>query len=221
MKVSGSSTLSTGKVDEKVITTGSTKINGDFECEGFRSSGSLKGSGNLTVNGDFRCAGTFRLNGSVNIKGDARSSGTTIIDGELQINGYYSKSGSLKIGKQVKATKGVKISGSTSIKGNLISEKNVEIYGSTTIDGNIKADNVYIGNPIDNLRPWQPYKIYGNIIADNAVIIKKTFVGGDIEGWSVKIENGCHVEGTVYYVNSIEVNPRVKLANKPVQIKDK
>jgi len=199
MKVSGSSTLSTGKVDEKVITTGSTKINGDFECEGFRSSGSLKGSGNLTVNGDFRCAGSFRLNGSVNIKG------ATIIDGELQINGYYSKSGSLKIGKQVKATKGVKISGSTNVKGNLISEKDVEIYGSITIDGNIKADNVYIGMPVDNLR----------------VIIKKTFVGGDIEGWSVKIENGCHVEGTVYYVNSIEVNPRVKLANKPVQIKDK
>ena len=73
--------------------------------------------------------------------------------------------------------------------------------------------------PIDTLRPWQPYKIYGNIVADNVVIIKKTYVGGDIEGYCVKIENGSYVEGTIYYIKSIEVNPRVKLANKPVQVK--
>ena len=221
MKVSGSSTISAGKVNDNVISSGSTRIKGDLECQGFHSSGSLKGSGNLTVNGDFRCAGTFNLNGSVKVNGDARSSGTTTVDGEIEVLGYYSKSGTLKAENQIKALKGVKISGSTRIKGNLISEKDVEIYGNTTIEGNIKADNVYIGNPIDNLRPWQPYKIYGNIVADNAVIIKKTFVGGDIEGYSVKIENGSFVEGTIYYINSIEVNPRVKLANKPVQIKDK
>ncbi|MHA1186954.1 MAG: hypothetical protein ACTSSK_08800, partial [Candidatus Heimdallarchaeota archaeon] len=92
-------------------------------------------------------------------------------------------------------------SGSLKIGKQVKATKGVKISGSTNVKGNLISE--------------KDVEIYGS------VIIKKTFVGGDIEGWSVKIENGCHVEGTVYYVNSIEVNPRVKLANKPVQIKDK
>ena len=222
MKVAGSSTLNEGKINEDLVASGSTRLNGNLECEGFKSTGSLKGLSNLTVLGDFQCAGSFKLAGSLTVEGNAKSSGTTIIDGALLIKGGLSKSGSLKTGKQVEAQEGVKISGFTRIQGNLLSKKDVDLRGSVTIDENIKAENVFIGMTIDDFRPFKhPYKVHGNIVADNEVTIKKTFVGGDIEGRDVKIGKGTEVVGTIYYINSIEVSSRATLANKPVQIKDK
>ena len=220
MKVSGSGTLPKGKLNEELISSGSTKVNGDLECEEFKSSGSLRGTGNLTIHGDFRCAGSFNLTGSVTVDGNAKSTGSTTIDGEVLINGKLVKSGSFNVGKDLEANQGAKISGSTKINGNLMSKRDVELQGGVTIDGNIKADNIYIGMILDNLRPWRPYKVYGNIVADNEVNIKKTFVKGDVKGRDVIIGYGSEIKGAVYYTNSIEVNHRATLAKKPEQIKD-
>lgn len=218
MKVSGSQTLPEGKIDEELVTSGSTKINGNFECNGFKSSGSLKGSGDLIIHGDFKSSGSFKLEGSLSVDGDARSPGSTTINGEVQIIGRLRSSGSFKAGKQVAARDGVKISGSSKIQGNLLSNKDVNLRGATIIEGNIKADNILIGMPIDILRPWRPYKVHGNIVAENDVDVTKTIVKGDIKGRDVKIGIGTEVEGEVYYINSIEVSPRASLAKKPIQI---
>jgi cytoskeletal protein CcmA (bactofilin family) len=220
MKVSGSNTLPKGKIEEELISSGSTRVNGDLECEDFKSSGSLKGTGNLTINGDFRNSGSFKLTGSVTINGNAKSSGSTTIEGELLIKGEYIKSGSLKAGDQVEAIAGARISGSTTIQGSLMSKKDVVIKGASTIEGNIKADSIFIGMDVDYLRPWRPYKIRGNVIADNEVDIKKTIVKGDVKGRDVKIGFGSEVKGAVYYVDSIEISSKATLAKKPVQIKE-
>lgn len=220
MRVSGSSTLPEGKINESLVASGSTRINGNLECEEFKSSGSLKGSGDLSVLGDFRCSGTFRLKGSLTVDGDAKSTGSTIIDGGILIEGRYSKSGTLKTGKQVEAQEGIKISGLTNIQGNLMSKKEVVLRGNTTVDGNIKAEDVFIGMPIDRRPLKHPYKVHGNIVADNEVHIKKTFVAGDVKGRDVKLGNGTEVVGAVYYIDSIEVSSRVTLAKQPIQIKD-
>jgi len=192
MRVSGSSTLTEGKINEKLVASGSTRINGDYECEEFKSSGTLKGAGNLTVLGDFQCSGTLKLEGSLTVEGDARSAGSTTIDGEILIMGGYTKSGTLRAGKQIEALEGVKISGFTKIQGNLMSKKDVVLRG----------------------------KVHGNIVADNEVNIKKTYVAGDVKGRDVKIGHGTEVVGAVYYTNSIEVSSRVTLAKQPMQIKD-
>ncbi|MCK5185477.1 MAG: polymer-forming cytoskeletal protein [Candidatus Heimdallarchaeota archaeon] len=220
MRVSGSSTLAEGKINEKLVASGSTRINGNFDCEGFKSSGTLKGSGNLSVHGDFKCSGTFRLKGSLTVEGDARSSGSTTIDGETLVKGQYVKSGTLRAGKQIEAIEGIKLSGLSKIQGNLMSKKDVVIRGNSTVDGNIKAENIFIGKPVDMRLIIHPYKVHGNIVADNEVNIKKTFVTGDVKGRDVIIGPGSEVEGAVYYINSIEVSSRVTLAKQPVQIKD-
>jgi len=220
MRVSGSSTLSEGKINEDLVASGSTRINGNLECEKFKSSGTLKGSGNLTALGDFRNSGTFRLKGSLTVEGDARSSGSTTIDGETLVKGQYVKSGTLRAGKQVEAVEGIKLSGLSKIQGNLISKKDVVIRGNSTVDGNIKAENVFIGKPVDMRPIIHPYKVHGNIVADNEVNIKKTFVAGDVKGRDVTIGPGTEVVGAVYYINSIEVSSRVTLAKQPVQIKN-
>jgi len=220
MRVSGSSTLPDGKINDDLVSTGTTKINGNLECEGFKSSGSLNGKGNLIVHRDFRNSGTFNLIGSLSVDGDAKSTGTTTIDGEIRIIGEYIKSGTLRAGNHLEAINGMKMSGLSKIKGNLMSKKDVEIRGNATIDGNIKADNISIGMPIDRRPIKHPYKIHGNLIADNTINIKKTFVGGDIKGRDVIIEYGTEVVGAVYYINSIEVSSRATLAKKPMQIKE-
>ncbi|MHA1121777.1 MAG: hypothetical protein ACTSUW_07295 [Candidatus Heimdallarchaeota archaeon] len=220
MRVSGSSTLTEGKINEKLVASGSTRINGDYECEEFKSSGTLKGAGNLTVLGDFQCSGTLKLEGSLTVEGDARSAGSTTIDGEILIMGGYTKSGTLRAGKQIEALEGVKISGFTKIQGNLMSKKDVVLRGNSIVNGNIKAENVFIGMPIDRRPIKHPYKVHGNIVADNEVNIKKTYVAGDVKGRDVKIGHGTEVVGAVYYTNSIEVSSRVTLAKQPMQIKD-
>ncbi len=63
-------------------------------------------------------------------------------------------------------------SGLSKIQGNLMSKKDVVIRGNSTIDGNIKAENVFIGKPIDMRPIIKPYKVHGNIVADNEVNIK-------------------------------------------------
>ncbi|MCE7746215.1 MAG: polymer-forming cytoskeletal protein [Candidatus Heimdallarchaeota archaeon] len=220
MRVSGSSTLAEGKINENLVATGSTRINGNYECEGFRSSGTLKGKGNLVVNGNFRNSGSFKLVGSLTIDGDAKSSGSTTIEGEISIKGEYTKSGTLRAGKQIEALDGVSISGFSKIQGNLISKRDVVLRGNVTVEGNIKAENVSIGMPIDRRPLKHPYKVHGNIVADSKVNIKKTYVAGDIKGRDVIIGHGTEIVGAVYYINSIEVSSRATLAKKPMQIKD-
>ena len=222
MKVSGSQTLSEGKINENLVASGLTRINGNFECEEFKSSGTLRGEGSISVNGDFQCTGSFKLGGSLSVEGKAKSSGTTTIDGEMLIKGSYTKSGTLKVLEQVKAIEGAKMSGFTKIQGNLLSDEDVDLRGNAVVGGNIKAENVFIGMVIDDFRPFKhPYKVHGNIVAENEIAIKKTFVGGDIEGRDVKIGKGTEVLGTVYYLNTIEVNPRANLSKKPIKVKDR
>ncbi|MFX1497901.1 MAG: hypothetical protein ACFFBH_10265 [Promethearchaeota archaeon] len=52
MRISGSGTLSEGKINDELNASGSIKLNGTFECDGFHSSSSLRGEGNLIVHGD-------------------------------------------------------------------------------------------------------------------------------------------------------------------------
>ena len=222
MKVSGSQTLSRGKINENLVASGMTRINGNFECNEFKSSGTLRGEGNIAVKGDFQCSGSFKLRGSLAVDGKARSSGSTTIEGEVLINGYFTKSGTLKVLEQVKAIDGAKMSGFTKIEGNLLSEEDVDLRGNVAIGGNITAENVLIGMVIDDFRPLKhPYKVHGNIVAENEIAIKKTFVGGDIEGRDVKIGKGTEVLGTIYYLNSIEIHPRAILAKKPIKVKNR
>ena len=222
MKVSGSQTLSKGKIDENLVASGMTRINGNFECNEFKSTGTLRGEGSIAVKGDFQSSGSFKLKGSLTVEGKARSSGTAFIEGEVLVKGHYSKSGTLKVLEQVKAIDGAKMTGFTKIQGNLLSEEDIDIRGSAFISENIKAENVFIGMVIDDFRPIKhPYKVHGNIVAENEIAIKKTFVGGDIEGRDVKIGKGTEILGTVYYLNSIEVHPRAILTSESVKVKNR
>ena len=63
-----------------------------------------------------------------------------------------------------------------------------------------------------------PNKVDGIILARNNIELYRALVAGDVKGRDVLIGRGTEISGTVYYVNSIVIDKKVKLANEPVQI---
>ncbi len=116
---------------------------------------------------------------------------------------------------------GIRFSGSSRVQGDVLSQKTIIIDGSATIHGDIKGEDVYIGRErLIRVRKLSkhPYKVYGNIFAENDVDLIGIYVDGDVRGRDVKIGRATEIVGTVYYINSIEIDPKINLANEPVQI---
>jgi len=223
MKISGSGTLSKMNIDDTIISSGSVRMTGDIECLGFRSSGSARGEGNLTVHGDFKSSGSFNLHGALHGDGNAKSSGSATIEKGIAVKGTLENSGSLRVGNGVEALKGIRFSGSSRVDGELNSEENIEIDGSTTVKGSIKAKNVFFGI---NTRfsgkkvVRHPFKVFGNIFAGKNLELINTFVEGDVRGRNVRIGKKTEIMGKVYYIDTIEVDPKATLAHEPVQISE-
>ena len=220
MRISGSGRLSEGKINDEINLSGSAKIAGDFECMGFKSSGSLRGEGNLTVHGNVKSSGSFRIAGSLHGDGNAKFSGSSSVGGEVLIKGVLGGSGSFRAGDKVEAIEGFRLRGSARVEGDLLSQKLIDIEGSMLIDGNIKGDDVFIGTHLKRERKIskKPFKVHGNIFATNTADITGALVNGDVRGRDVKIGKGTEVAGVIYYVDNIEVHQRTTLANEPIQI---
>jgi cytoskeletal protein CcmA (bactofilin family) len=221
MKISGSGRLSAGKIDDELHVSGSARIEGNFECNGFQSSGSFRGSGDLTVHGDIKSSGSFRLIGSIHGDGDARSSGSSRVEGGIFVQGEFSSSGSLRAGNNVEALQGIRFTGSSIVKGDLLSKHTIDITGSTTIYGDITGNNVFIGRGrvLKGRSVFKhPDKVHGSVSAKNNVVLIRTLVEEDVKGRVVKIGRGTEVIGTVYYVDEIEIDEKSILTNSPIQI---
>jgi cytoskeletal protein CcmA (bactofilin family) len=221
MKISGSGKLSEMSIKENIVVSGSVKMDGNIECQGFRSSGSTRGEGSLTAHGDVKSSGSFRILGALHGDGNAKFSGSTTIGEEIDIKGVLENSGSLRSGDKIEALQGIRLSGSAKVGGGLFSQKNIDINGSTTIKGDISGDNVYIGDQsvsIGRKKSKRPYIVDGNIFAANNVEINNIFVQGDVKGRSVKIGKRTDISGKVYYVDIIEVDDKATLAHAPIQI---
>ena len=212
----GSAKISGGETNKSIRISGDGTINGDLVCDGLTSSGSLKGSGNLTVHGDVSSSGSFNIAGFLSGDESADFSGSTQIGNLIKIQGSLIVAGSFKAGHFVRGEQEVKLSGSSEINGNLSSEKSISIEGSTHIEGNVVAEDVLIGS--QNKIKKQHYRIHGSILAKNNVNIVRTHVDGDIKGKDITLGRGTEVLGTVYYVENIEIDKKTKLANESIQI---
>lgn len=217
ISITGSAKISGGKVKKTIRISGSGVINGDLECDGLTSSGTLKGSGNLTAQGDISSSGSLNIAGFLYGDGSADFSGSTKIGNLVRIQGALVVSGSFKAGHFVTVDEGIEFSGSSNINGNLSAQKSIKIDGSTKIEGNVVAENVLMGAS-EGVRKKQHYRIHGSILAKNTVDVNRTHVEGDIKGKDVTIGRGSEILGTVYYVDKIEIDKKAKLANEPTQI---
>ena len=214
----GSAEISGGKTNKSIRISGSGIINGDLVCKGLTSSGSLKGSGNLTVHGDISSSGSFIIDGSLSGDESADFSGSTQIGNLVRVQGSLIVAGSFKGGHFVRGEKEVKFSGNSEINGNLSSEKSIKIDGSTHIEGNVVAEDVFFGVSDKSTKKKQHFRVHGSILAKNDVDILRTHVDGDVKGKNITLGRGVEILGTVYYVENIEMEKKVKLANEPIQI---
>jgi len=223
MKISGSGKLSEMSIKDNIVVSGAVKMDGNIECQGFRSSGSTRGEGNLTVHGDVKSSGSFRILGALHGDGNVKFSGSTTVGEEIDIKGILENSGSLRVGNKVEALQGMRFSGSTKVDGGLNSNETIEIHGSTTVRGNITGNNVFIGTQTyfdGKKRVKHPYKVFGNIISTNDVEIINTFVQGDVKGRNVKIGERTEITGKVYYIDTIEIKAKATLTHEPIQISE-
>ena len=223
MKFSGSGSLSKMKYEDTIASSGSLRMDGDIECLGFRSSGSARGEGNLIVHGNFKSSGSFNLNGALKGEGNAKSSGSATINNGINIKGVLENSGSLRVGGGVEATQGIRFSGSSRVDGGLNSDEIIEIDGSTTVKGDIKAKKVLFGSLTHyggKKVKKHPYKVFGNIFAADDLELINTFVEKDVRGRNVKIGKRTEIMGNVYYIDTIEIDPKATLAHDPIQISE-
>ncbi|MFW9772449.1 MAG: hypothetical protein ACFFFB_08190 [Candidatus Heimdallarchaeota archaeon] len=222
MKISGSGTLSEGRIYDELNASGSVKLKGNFECDGFHSSGSLRGEGNLIVHGDIESSGSFRLIGSLYGDNNYRSSGSTSIEGEIIIKGEVVNSGSLRVGNNLEAIQGIRISGSTHVKGGLKSKSLIKITGSSTIYGDINGFDISLGRKGLSKRSIykHPNKVFGSVYGRDNIYLINCLVENDVKGRKVYIGPKTEVLGTVYYVDTIQVDVNAVLKNKSVQIKE-
>jgi cytoskeletal protein CcmA (bactofilin family) len=214
----GSAKISGGKTNKSLRVSGSGKINGDLECNGLTSSGTLTGSGNFTSHGEISSSGSFNIAGFLYGDQDADFSGSTQIGNLVNIQGTLVASGSFEAGHFVRGEQGIQLSGSSEINGNLSSTKPIRIDGSTYIEGNVVGEDILFGVS-KNIKKRQHYRVHGSILAKNKVNIIRTHVDGDIKGKEIIIGKGSEVLGNVYYVDSIDLDKKVKLNNEPIQIK--
>jgi len=226
MKISGSGRIQGGKLDEDVVVSGSGHIIEDLECNGIRSSGTLRGAGALISHGEIKSSGSFYIDGYLHGDNDAKFSGSASIGDALIVQGALSASGSFRVGSKVTASLDIVLSGSSRIAGDLSSEAAITLDGSARIYGNIQAEDVYI----DTRYQWKlkrvfsakkyPYKIHGTINVKNKVDISRTRVYEDVKGREVHIGERSDIRGIVYYVDTLKVHKKATLHNKPIKIKD-
>lgn len=118
LRISGAGSAAGGRFNEVRI-SGAGSINGDIECNSFKSSGASSINGNVK-------AKIFESSGASDLKGNIEAS-------DMRISGAGKVRGSVSAGK-------IKISGALDVGENLHAET-AEISGGTHIKGNVEAES--------------------------------------------------------------------------------
>jgi len=222
LSVAGSTKISGGHIGKDIRIAGSGKIDSDVECNNLKSAGSLKSNGNITAHGDINAAGSFKCAGFLHGDQDAKFAGSAKIGLETILKGRIVAAGSFTTGGLLQAESGAKFSGSARIDGNLLSQGIVEVAGRIIVEGDLVGDDILINKGKDFLglrfRSLKKSIIEGHVLGTGEVYLANTDVDGDVKGLKVEIGPFTNVEGTVFYVDYIDVDKRADLVNEPVKI---
>ncbi len=168
-------------------------------------------------------SGSFHGDGTISVDGDFDVSGSAKTGGDFEVSGVATVSGSMKVDGNINAKGGIRVYGSGKADGNLFSENEVEVKGSVKVDGNVTANKVKFTTPVvfkRLLRRRNQSQIDGNILGIELVEIENIQVDGDVRGRVVKIGRNSKIDGTVYYVDDLQVSEDVELENESVRISE-
>ena len=162
LSFSGSSTISNLITEKMVRISGSCRIDGNIESNGFQSSGSVSGKANLLIHGILKNSGIFKLVGSIFCEGKASFSGSTKIDGDLEVKRSMLNSGSLFISGKLNVIGQVKLSGSSEI-GN-----GIKVLGTLINSGSLKTEAIKVK---ENISSSGSLYVLNNIISEKLIDI--------------------------------------------------
>lgn len=174
MKISGSSTMPGGKYRDVKI-SGSSKIQGNVECECIKVSGSGTIFGNASVTNDVKVSGKCIFKGSLTAE-EVKVSGSVSTEKDLTAE-VLKISGSVKVGGQCEVEE-LLVSGSLSASG--VNGKRINVAGSLKTSGDVEADFIKFNGKfhIENL-------LSGDEISIN---LSSNCYAKEIGGQNIKIE---------------------------------
>ena len=179
MVFSGSATISDLVTDKAIITSGTCAIQGNLECNGFRSSGTLHGIGNILTHKNFASSGTIKLEGEIECEGNAKFSGSAKIYGNIVIKRSLISSGILNLNGPLKVGLEALSSGTTKCDSLLVN-------GLLSVSGSVNALEVKAG---DGIKSSGSLSVTKDIDSSKFVdITGKLKAGGNIYGDSVLID---------------------------------
>jgi predicted acyltransferase (DUF342 family) len=217
MIFSGSSIISDLVTEKGIITSGSCILQGNLECNGFRSSGTMNGKGDILTHKNFACSGNLKLEGEIECEGNAKFSGSAKINGNIVIKRSLVSSGMLNLSGPLKVGLEVLSSGITKCDSLLVN-------GLLSVSGNVNALEIKAGEGIKSSGSLSVVKdidcskfvditgklqARGNIYGDNVLIdysrkekivkFKKFhyFVTGNIHAKDLISINRTLVEGNI------------------------
>ncbi|MHA1674362.1 MAG: hypothetical protein ACTSYI_12135 [Promethearchaeota archaeon] len=219
----GFSKIGGGIIPRNISVAGMAEITNNVECGDIQVSGTLRARGNIISHGKMSNAGVLRVDGSVELHGTFDSSGSSTFRDKFSCYGNLTSSGLLKCrGKVILKAKAL-FHGATRIQSDVISNSSIESNGVTIVRGNVAAHSLKVwpyeaGLKIKPLKKLTESVIHGNVLVKDLAEIKRTRIYGDLYAFSILIGEDSNVEGTIYYVDSIEVDSNVSLPRPPKQI---
>ncbi len=221
VKISGSASIPGGVVPKTIKVAGSCRITEDIECNGLRCAGSLHANGAIVSHGDVHVSGSFHGDGGLTAEGDVDVSGSARVGDDFDVTGVVTISGSLRSDGNIYGKGGIRVYGSGSADGDMFSENEIEIKGSVKVDGNVKASKVKFKSPHvfrKLLRRRGRSQVDGDLVGQELVDIENIKVDGNVLGRIVKIGPNSKIDGTVEYVDDLQLAEDVELENKPVKV---
>lgn len=176
---SGNAFISDLVTDKAIITSGTCTIQGNLECNGFRSSGTLHGIGNILTHKNFASSGTVKLEGAIECEGNAKFSGSAKIHGNIVIKRSFISSGMLNLHGPLKVGLEALSSGSTKCDSLLVN-------GLLSVSGSVNALEVKAG---EGIKSSGSLSVTNDIDSSKFVdITGKLHAGGNIYGDNVLID---------------------------------
>lgn len=188
-----------GGVFGDISVTGSGKLNGNTECQSFRSSGAS------TVLGDLKCqsfssSGSTKITGRMDCGGEMKTSGALAVEGDAAAK-EVRISGSGRFAGEVKAEELISVSGAVYCEKSIVSEKTVRVSGSAKSGGDLVAENINLSGSFD-IRGLINGEVIEIVLGGGSGVKKAGAVGGSRITVKRKREDE---EGIVYsIITSIE-----------------
>ncbi len=219
MKFASFSVLESIHTERDIKISGRGKLEGDIECNAFKSSGSLKGKGNITTHGNFKSSGRVELEGTILSDGDINSSGPFVVIGSVQCIGKFHNAGSTKISNSLHCGGGYHTSGPVNIGGsvqcgqNFHSSGTMQIRGKVIIDGSLNSSGAL--TILSFLRCANDAHLSGRTkVQEDITIYGVLRASGRIEGEFVEAKKGIELSGTTEIFNDLESDDYIKTSGK-------